>query len=234
MKPVRVVVAEERSLFRQGIGALIRLIQPDLCGADPSYDVVGEAGSLETLRMVCARVSPDLVVMSARLAGAASDWSRVVACLQDDARRVSVILLGEEPNEIGAARRLAAQAGAVAYLPVTVEREELARALRFAVTGPPGGEEPSPPLHRRAGASHPITERERAIIHLVTHGLCNKEIACRLGIGAQTVKNHVSHLLEKLALADRTQLAVYALEHGLEPCSDQRGPSTASPDCVPT
>jgi DNA-binding NarL/FixJ family response regulator len=51
---------------------------------------------------------------------------------------------------------------------------------------------------------------------MIAQGLCNKEVAHRLGIGTQTVKNHVSHLLEKLALADRTQLAVYAVEHNFE------------------
>src|SRR5205823_4997519 len=58
-----------------------------------------------------------------------------------------------------------------------------------------------------------VTERERAVIGLIAQGLCNKEIAQRLNISTQTVKNHVSRLLEKLDCADRTQLAVYALEH---------------------
>src|SRR5437588_686435 len=114
--------------------------------------------------------------------------------------------------------------GATAYLPARADAGELLRLLA-AVAETHGcrdddaraqADAGAPARQGAAGGSSRITEREQTIIVMIAQGRCNKEVAHRLGISTQTVKNHVSRLLEKLALADRTQLAVYAIEHNFE------------------
>jgi DNA-binding NarL/FixJ family response regulator len=228
MKPVRLVIAEGRTLFRQGLAALLR--------AEADF-VVSEAGDAAEARRVCLRVQPDLILLDAALPdGAGHDGLAVTASLRVHCPQAAIVVIGEAEGAAAPAaesreeweRRRALQAGAAAYLRPTVDQAELFRTLRTAAAVR-GGDDSlsslSPAEIAPGDAASPetgadgkpvITERERAVIALLAQGLCNKEIAHRLGISTQTVKNHVSHLLEKLALADRTQLAVYAIEHHFE------------------
>ncbi|HZO89852.1 MAG TPA: response regulator transcription factor [Chthonomonadaceae bacterium] len=240
MAKVRVVIAEGRTLFRQGLAALLN--------AEADFQVVGEAADADAARRVCIHAMPDLILLaSALLEDREEDSLSVIAGLRVCCPTATIVVLGEagalaaeeaEPEAAQAERRRALRLGAAAYLHVQLDRAELLRALR-AVAAARGGADvegdAAPPEDSAAGCTSPgeagpngkstpaaaITERERAVISLIAQGLCNKEIAHRLGISIQTVKNHVSHLLEKLALADRTQLAVYALEQGLGGVKDE-------------
>jgi DNA-binding NarL/FixJ family response regulator len=71
------------------------------------------------------------------------------------------------------------------------------------------------PIHEAPAPAGDLTEREREVIRLVAHGRSNHEIAQELTISDKTVKTHVSNILSKLDLGDRTQLAIYAIKHGL-------------------
>jgi DNA-binding NarL/FixJ family response regulator len=231
MQRIRLVIAEARTLFRQGLAALL--------AAEPDFDIVGEAGDTDEVRRVCSRVHPDLILLDAALPDPATpDGLAIISGLRVLCPQAAIVVLGEAGSggssglvlpesetdtAAQAERRRALQLGAAACLQPSIDHEELIRALRTALTAQHcqdsaeeevADAESAEAGHRRREGRQSITVREKAVIGLVAQGLCNKEIAHRLGIRTQTVKNHVSHLLEKLALADRTQLALYALQQG--------------------
>lgn len=230
MEKIRLVIAEGRTLFRQGLTALLREC------AD--FEVVGEAASAEETRLVCTRLMPDLVLLSRGLAASSAAPDLL------DALRVccpcAVPILLEDgaatPDAAMEAGREESAEGAP-VLCADIDRQELYRALRAAVLPLPSSRPAPFPLN-------PVTEREQEIIALIAEGLCNKEIARRLSISTQTVKNHVSHLLEKLSVVDRTQLAVYAIAHHFDFSQSEASPKsentlapiprTAGPETPPT
>lgn len=236
MPKIRLVIAEGRTLFRQGLAALLH--------TEADFVVVGEAADAEEARRVCTHARPDLILLSAGLPDAREEGTpAVLPRLRVCCPEAALVVLGKMENleaqgdaaqcaAAQAERRRALGSGADAYLHIGLDREELLRTLRAIVAAhlcPDNEAHASRTAEATASSfSHAdesglhegvpksaITERERSILTLIAQGLCNKEIAHRLGISTQTVKNHVSHLLEKLALADRTQLAVYALEQGV-------------------
>lgn len=215
----RLIIAAERTMFRQGLAALI--------AADGRFEVAGDAADCDELRRLASRESPDLIVLDSDLPP--SEGCDVIACLRALCPRAGIIVLGEADRNVAseteaddalrAERARVLSDGAIAYLPARADCGELLRLL-CAVAAARDCPEGDGALdgNRVSGGSgrHRVTERERTIVAMIAQGLCNKEIAHRLGISTQTVKNHVSRLLEKLALADRTQLAVYAVEHDFE------------------
>ncbi len=223
MTQIRTIIAAERTLFRQGLVALV--------GADQLFVVVGEASDPDEARRTAEREHPELIVLDSDLTRA-EGGCEIVSRLRAACPAAAIVVLGEadrtsspEAAAEEALRSERAQArgqGADAYLPARADRSELLRVLSAATAtkkcadddGHAASNIPHWPV--RSGHRHRITEREQAIVALIAQGLCNKEVAHRLGISTGTVKNHVSHLLEKLALADRTQLAVYAVEHHFE------------------
>jgi len=123
----------------------------------------------------------------------------------------------------------AVRAGALSYLLKDVSADDLARAIRAAARGEAtlhpqvaarlvsevGGRQRQPEVDA-------LTEREMEVLALIAHGLSNREIAERLVVAEKTVKSHVSNILSKLHLADRTQAAIYALRQRLVPLDDRQ------------
>jgi DNA-binding NarL/FixJ family response regulator len=117
----------------------------------------------------------------------------------------------------------AVRAGAVGYLLKDVKPQELVGAIRTVHGGgtllhPTVVEELVREVSRdgeRAPSDNPLTGREREVLALIARGRANKAIAFELGVAEKTVKTHVSNILGKLGFSDRTQAAVYAVEHGL-------------------
>ena len=216
---VRIVVAYKKTLIRQGIAAILR---------QHGYEIVGEPASGEELQRLAMHMELALVLAGEDLCSPdAESHADVIACIHSRWAHCAVIVL-ENPerrtsDEFTAARRLALQRGAVAYLPLDLETMELLRIVRTVLSahGCQDGieiTESRVPTSLADAPTEPhssLTARETEIVSLIVGGLCNKEIAHRLDIGPQTVKNHVHHLLEKLGFADRTQLAVWALEEGI-------------------
>lgn len=210
-EPVRVLVVDDQGLIREAIASLLD-VQPGIC-------VVGTAADgLEAVEQAVA-LGPGVVLMDVRMPR--MDGVRAVAALRDRVPEVRVVMLTTFDDEEYVVEAL--RAGAVGYLLKDLPVRELAAAVRLAHAGvaqldpavtarlvAPGG---------GGGAVDrvPLTARELDVLRLVAGGASNREIAGRLYLSEGTVKNHLSRILQRLGLRDRTQAAVYARDHGLFP-----------------
>ena len=210
---IRVLIADDHAVVRQGLRTFLDL-QADI-------DVVGEAADGE--EAVAGRGRARARRDPARPRDAAARRHRRAArgCARRR-RRARVIVL----TSFGEDERLftALRAGASGYLLKDVEPAELVRAIRTAHAG---GAPLSPAVAARmveelasgagraARAADDLTPRELEVLCLIARGRSNKRIALELGVAEKTVKTHVSHVLAKLGLSDRTQAALYAVREGL-------------------
>jgi len=167
---------------------------------------------------------PDVLLLDVRL----PDLSGIEVARQvrRSAPEVAVLAITGDPNS-GDERTLR-QMGALGYLPKTVGPAELAKAVRLVAqsqavevveTGPAGIESMTPAAPRvrpapSSGVAH-VTLREREILQLLVLDQTNDEIAATLGLSAKTVKEHLSHLIEKFHVPSRTGVVLHALRHGL-------------------
>ena len=213
MSTITVLIVDDHAVVRQGIRAFLAT-QPDI-------QVVGEAASgREAVRMVSELV-PDVVLMD--LVMPDMDGVEATRQIKRLSPRTQVIVLTSyhDDEHIFPAIR----AGAISYLLKDVGADELADAVRKAARGeavlhPRVAARVIQELHglpEREGGSPfaDLTERELEVLRLIAEGLSNADIAERLVISEKTVKSHVSNILSKLHLADRTQAAVYAWKKGL-------------------
>ncbi|HLV81612.1 MAG TPA: response regulator transcription factor [Chthonomonadaceae bacterium] len=219
MKPIRLVIVEARTLFRQGLAALL--------AAEAGLEIVGEAGEVEAARHLCARLQPDVILLGATPPqGEEADSLVALAILRVDCPRAAILVIGEagEASLSGQAlseelaraeRQRALSLGAARYVRPTLDGGELARVLHTIAEEAAGeASSPSPsedPPSCKKGML--LTERDQAVMELIAQGLSYKEIASRLGISLPTVKTHVCNMLKKLELEGRTQLALYAVTH---------------------
>lgn len=196
---IRVLIVDDHAVVREGLRALIST-QPDLV-------VIGEAGSGDEAVQVARQARPDVVLLDLILPGA--NGVEVTPRLKTAVPDSRVLLLTSYGE--GDLVEPALAAGADGYLLKTASAEAVLDAVRTVAHGQqvldPGAIRAMQEL--KAGD---LTPREQEVLHLVAEGLTNAEIADRLHITVRTVKAHVSSLLDKLQLADRTQLAIYALK----------------------
>jgi len=183
-------------------------------GLQPDMTVVGEAGSAEQALALVPRLRPDVVLMDLVLPGMSG--VEAVRRLRDVHPDVKVVVLTSFAGQETVLP--AVRAGAAGYLLKDVGPVELAEALRAVHAG-------GAPLHPAVAATvmqsvaaegrDPLTPREHEVLRLVARGLSNRLIARELALSEKTVKAHVSAVLGKLGVADRTQAALYAVRHGL-------------------
>jgi NarL family two-component system response regulator LiaR len=208
---IRVLLADDHAVVRQGLRTFLDL-QEDI-------EVVAEADDGAAAADAAARTKPDVILLDLVMPGV--DGVGALKRLREAGSRARVIVLtsfGDDDKLFAALR-----AGAAGYLLKDVQPAELVRAIRAAHDGTAPL---SPAIATRIveeiaqGGGAPaqvddLTPRERDVLVLIARGRSNKVIALELGVAEKTVKTHVSHILGKLDLTDRTQAALYAVRHGL-------------------
>jgi DNA-binding NarL/FixJ family response regulator len=204
---IRVLLVDDHAVVRQGLRSFLEL-QPDI-------EVVGEAATAAAGVEQAAKVGPDVVLMD--LVMPDQDGVDAIRALRDVVPRAKVLVLTSYLDDT---RVFAAvQAGAAGYLLKDVQPDALADGIRqvsqgLAVLHP----QIAARLMNRTGRPASLadfTQRERDVLKLLAEGLSNKEMASRLFISEKTVKTHVSNVLQKLGVADRTQAALLAVRQRL-------------------
>jgi DNA-binding NarL/FixJ family response regulator len=215
--------------------------------SETDLDVVGEGGNGQEALDLIRRVRPQVMLLDINLPEL--NGLQVVRQLQTERAPTAVIMLTayhDLEQELHAFR-----AGSSAYCPKDVTPRHLVQVVRWVSQGhyvindrvydkdglqawlEEGVEKAGRPyLNDTREAFSPLSPREMEILQCVTRGMSNKEIAYSLGISHQTVKNHMTAILQKLDVEDRTQAAVYALKHGWVRL-EESAPSPANPDSKP-
>ena len=215
---ISVLIVDDHQVVRQGLRTFLEL-QPDIV-------VVGEAGDGQAGVEMARQFQPDVVLMDLvmpRMDGIAA--TRQVKALGGSAKVIALTSFTEDDKVFPAI-----QAGASSYLLKDVSPDDLVEAIRAAHRGEARLHpniarklmeqvRSAPPAQQAGPARHSppeeLTERELDVVRQVARGRSNHEIAEALVISEKTVKTHISNILGKLQLEDRTQLAIYAIKHGL-------------------
>ncbi len=208
---IRVMLVDDHGMVREGLKYYLEV--------EDDIEVAGEAGDGSEAAELAGRLHPDVILMDLIMPGTNGvDGTR--RCLEASPSSKVVVLTSKAEDDLVLP---AVKAGALSYLLKDVSAGELAAAIRSAASG-------TATLHPMASAkmmeevsgvkgnesfSEQISPREMEVLKLIAAGLGNKEIAGRLFISERTVKTHVTHLLEKLGLRDRTQLAIYAYQNNI-------------------
>jgi len=210
--PISVLIVDDHEIVRRGIRAYLE--------TQPDFNVIGEAGSGEEAIEMALNLVPDIVLMDLILPGLDGvESTRRIKSLSPRTQIVVVTSYHEDEHIFPALK-----AGATAYILKDIRMERLAEALHKAVNG-------EVTLHPRVAARvlqnirgereeerNPyteLTERELEVLKLLANGLSNSRIAEQLFISENTVKGHISNILSKLHLADRTQAAAFAWREGI-------------------
>ncbi len=209
--PITILIVDDHEVVRNGIRAYLETL--------PEFQVVGEAASgAEAVKLVQDLI-PDVVLMDLIMPG--MDGIETTREVRKVSPRTQVVVLTSyhEDEHIFPALK----AGAISYVLKDLKMEKLAetiqRAVRNEVTLHPLVA--ARVLRNLRGESEDesfysdLTEREHDVLKLIANGLSNSQIAEQLVISENTVKGHVSNILSKLHLADRTQVAVYAWQKGI-------------------
>lgn len=212
--PATLMLIDDHPLLRRGIRQLVEL--------EDDLDIVGEASTGREGLRLAAELGPDLILMDLNMPE--MDGLETLKALRDQhsAARIVMFTVSDHEQDVVAALR----AGADGYLLKDMEPEDMVRQLRQAATGKLVISERLTTLLAEALRAsrtspaqrpdfHTLTPREKDILRLIAEGLSNKMIGRRLDISDGTVKVHVKHLLKKLNLRSRVEVAVWAVEEGL-------------------
>lgn len=203
---IRVLVVDDQQLIREGIASLLSLQE--------GIEVVGTAADGREAVERAVELEPDVVLMDVRMP--TMDGVQAVAAIGERLPQCRVVMLTTFDDERYVVDAL--RAGASGYLLKDLPSGRLAAAIRLAHAGV-AQLDPAAAARLATASARPaaqtLSEREVEVLRLVATGLTNREIARRLHLSEGTVKNHVSKVLERLGLRDRTQAALYARDHGL-------------------
>lgn len=226
---IKLLIVDDHPVFRQGL--------IDVLETDPYMEVIGEAADGEVAIELAHELQPEVILMDINLP--TINGLQVTRKIKNQSPEKKVIMITgyDDAEQVFHALR----AGASAYCPKDITPEELiniihtVRAGKYYVDGKTMtydelvdwieskvGRFADPMISDSDELFVPLSPREMEILEHVTRGLSNKEIAYKLGISHQTVKNHMTAILRKLRVDDRTQAAVYALRHGWVRLEDDR------------
>lgn len=218
---IRILLADDHKMVRKGLQLFL--------SSQNGIEVIGEAASGEEALERAGELAPDIVLMDAIMPGIGGIEATSLIAKQHPS--VKVVILSSSSDESHALPAI--RAGAKGYLLKDIEPEELAAAIKRVhagkvelhpditgqlmdqyvshyQTGDTMNQEGPRPLHAA------LTTREFDVLRLIASGMSNRGIADELFITEKTVKTHVSHILAKLEVDDRTQAALYAVKHGLQ------------------
>lgn len=213
MERTRILIADDHTLFRDGLRSLLNSI--------PEMEVVGEAGRGEEVIAQAVALQPDVILMDIQMPGVNGIEATRRILRTSPHIGVIVVTMFEEDDSVFAAMR----AGARGYILKGADQAEMLRAIRAVANGEALF---GPAIARRlmgffedsravvSPALFPeLTEREREVLNLIAQGDNNAEIAGRLMLAPKTVRNHISNIFSKLQVADRAQAIVRARQAGL-------------------
>jgi DNA-binding NarL/FixJ family response regulator len=216
MNPLRIVLVDDQALFREGLRTLLSL--------QSEFEVVGEAASGEEAVVLVKSLQPQVVLMDLRMPGGGGVEATRRIRAADARCQVIVLTTFDDDEDVFDALR----AGAVGYLLKDAPTEKLMDAIRAAARGE-SFLQPSiaakvvaefsrlsaPRAVSRAELIEPLSSRELEVLRQLSLGRSNKEIGVVLNLAEGTVKNHMTNILGKLGVLDRTQAALRAREMGL-------------------
>ncbi|MBI4465004.1 MAG: response regulator transcription factor [Acidobacteria bacterium] len=214
MPKIRVLIADDHAILREGLRALLGLSQ--------DLEVVGEAADGKEAIEQCRRLHPDVVLMDIAMPGLGGLEATLEIKKEDPRAKVLVLTQYEDREYI----RRFLKAGVSGYVLKKAVSSELAAAIRAAYRG---GLVLAPEVAREAMEEFPartrpaesadpydaLTDREKEVLKLVAEGHSNKEVAEMLGISVKTAMSHRERLMEKLQIHNRTDLIKFALRKGV-------------------
>ena len=213
MEPLRVLIADDHPVFRNGMRALLNSV--------PDIEVVGEASTSDEVIALAANLQPDVILMDLQMPGIGGIEATRRILHTSPHITILVVTMFEDEESVFATLR----AGARGYVLKGTSPVEMVRAIQAAGSGEAIF---SPAIAQRLidffAAPRPaappqvfpeLTDREREVLILIVRGHKNPEIANRLSISLKTVRNHVSNIFSKLQVADRAQAILRAREAGL-------------------
>jgi two-component system, NarL family, nitrate/nitrite response regulator NarL len=214
---IRVAIADPHAIFRDGLRKLL--------GAESDFEIVTEASSPVLLLSSLATTRPDILLISTPLEPEAGP--DVFAVIQSQFPDIKVIVLSTAGDQDEFVRNV--RSGARGIVQKSTSGSMLIKAIRKVQDGEfwldrsttaevvrhftERRAEPAAEPRQNEGRLPSLSRREREIVNLVTHGLRNKELAEKLQISEQTVKNHMHNIFDKLGVSDRLELALYAIHH---------------------
>jgi len=209
MKPIRILLAEDQTLMRQGLKTILEL--------ESGFEVAGEAEDGKAAVKLALQLRPDIILMDVQMPQLNGVEATAAICRSWPEARVIILTTFDRDDYVFQGVR----AGAVGYLlkdlpspklietirrvhdgEVFIQPEIASRTLRAA-------------LHSPGDLIEPLSEREREVLVMLAQGIPNKEIADKLHLAEGTVKNHVSNILGKLQAQNRTEAADIARRRGL-------------------
>ena len=212
--PIKILLVDDHTLFRSGMRLLLQ--------RNPEFEVVGEAvDGLEGVKRA-KQLRPDVVLMDLNMPGLSG--LEAMQLIVEDVPDTAVLMLtvSEEAEDLTTALKN----GARGYLLKNIEADYLTQAIKRAAAGEPVIAESMTAklvMQFRSGLNQSnipkkekLTPRERETMVFLARGESNKEIARNLDVAESTVKIHVQNILKKLNLTSRVQIAVYAVEHGMD------------------
>jgi NarL family two-component system response regulator LiaR len=210
--PTTIIIADDHEVVRNGVRSFLETV--------PEFQVVGEAASGEEAIALVSEFIPDIVLMDLIMPGL--DGVETTRRIKKISPRTQVVVLTSYHEDVHIFPAL--KAGAISYILKDMKMEKLVDVLRRAVQNevtlhPLVAARVLQNIRGELGEDQPLftelTERELDVLKLIAKGYTNTQIADELIISENTVKGHVSNILSKLHLADRTQVAVYAWQQGI-------------------
>lgn len=224
--PIRILVVDDQAIVRESLCAML--------STKPGLEIAGQAGSGEEAVILARTLSPDVILMDLLMPEAAMEGVAAIHAIRAETTAARILVLSgfsEDAQIIESIR-----AGAAGYILKSSGPDELVAAIQQIHQGDAPlnpavaralVEQFNAPLQQPGIKTVALTERELEITRLVALGLGNEEIGERLDISTRTAASHVSNVLGKLRLANRTQLALYALRTGIASLYDESSESEA-------